>query len=82
MYYSGLVVTCLKPAFDDIITTLSAMPDVEIHQKDVETCRLVVVIEGETIDAETQTFKAISSTKGVVDVSLVVHREDEDLQSN
>ncbi|MBO5659078.1 MAG: chaperone NapD [Duodenibacillus sp.] len=82
MYYSGLVVTCLTPHFDDIITTLEGMPGVEIHQKDVETCRLVVVIEGETIDSETQTFKAISAIKGVADVSLVVHREDTDPPSN
>lgn len=51
------------------------MPGIEIHQTDPATGRFVVVLEEETIDAETERFEALRKLEHVVDVSLVVHRE-------
>ena len=75
MFYSGLVVTCAPQDFDVLQTSLQSMPGIEIHQTDPATGRFVVVLEEETIDAETERFEALRKLEHVVDVSLVVHRE-------
>ena len=76
MFYSGLVVTCRTEGFEDVCAALSEMPRVEVHQADKGLGRVVVVLEEESIDAETEQFRRIQALPGVVDVSLVVHREE------
>lgn len=75
MFYSGLVVTCAPEHLSDVQAELQSLPGVEIHQTDKDTGRLVVVLEEETIDAESDRFAQIRKLDNVVDVSLVVHRE-------
>ncbi len=77
MFYSGLVVTCVPENFEKLENELKALPGAEIHQTDHATGRFVVVLEEETIEAETDRFAQIRKLEGVVDVSLVVHREDD-----
>lgn len=80
MFYSGLVVICREGRLDDIEASVSSLEGCEVHQRDETTSRLVVVIEGETIDRETELFQQIRSMDGVIDASLVVHREDNEEQ--
>ncbi|MDO4936373.1 MAG: chaperone NapD [Sutterellaceae bacterium] len=77
MFYSGLLVTCAPENFESIKNELKVLPGVEIHQTDKATGRFVVVLEEETIEAETDRFAQIRKLEGVVDVSLVVHRQDD-----
>lgn len=75
MFYSGLVVTCAPEHLSAVQAELQSLPGVEIHQTDSETGRMVIVLEEESIDAETDSFAQIRKLENVVDVSLVVHRE-------
>ena len=75
MFYSGLVVTCAPEHLLAVQTELRSLPGVEIHQTDSETGRIVIVLEEESIDAETDRFAQIRKLENVIDVSLVVHRE-------
>ncbi len=76
MFYSGLVVTCAAKDFHCVHEKLMAVDGIDIHQTDPETGRFVIVLEEETIEAETERFSMLKKIDGVVDVSLVVHRED------
>lgn len=76
MFYSGLVVTCRNEQFDNVHEQLAHMPGVEVHQTDRKLGRLVVVLEKDSIDAETEQFRHIRELPDVIDVCLVVHRQD------
>lgn len=76
MFYSGLVVTCRTGDVESVYAALTEMPRVEVHQIDRRLGRIVVVLEEESIDAETEQFRRIQTLPNVVDVSLVVHREE------
>ena len=58
MYYSGLVVTALPGRFDEALASLAAREDVEIHQKNRETSRFIIVIENDSVQGESDTFQA------------------------
>ena len=81
MFYSGLLVTCAPENFDKVQAELNALDNVEIHQTDSATGRFVVVLEEETIDGETDRFAQIRKLENVVDVSLIVHRQDNEQQN-
>lgn len=78
MFYSGLVVTCAPQDFDVVQSRLQACNFLDIHQTDPNSGRLVVTIVEPTIEAETERFQSIRQLPGVVDVSLVVHRQDDE----
>ena len=76
MYYSGLIVTARPKRFTPALEAIRAIEGVEIHQSDPDTGRAVVVLEEESVGAETDKFRRIKEIPDVIDVSLVVHRED------
>ena len=78
MFLSGVVVSCRPEHFRDVERALKAVSGIEIHQTDASSGRFVVVIAEDSIEAETEQFDALKKIEGVVDVSLVVHREVDD----
>lgn len=78
MFYSGLVVACAPADFQTVEAALRAFEGIEVHQTDPASGRFVVVIEAPSIDAETERFEALRRMEHVVDVSLIVHRQEDD----
>ena len=76
MFYSGLVVVCRPGSYETVKAAVAAMPGVEVHQCDPGNNRFVAVIESETVNGESDAFRDIRLTEGVLDVRLVIHRED------
>lgn len=80
MNYSALVVSAVPGRFEGMLEDISKVSDVEIHQKDAGSGRCIVVIEGRDVEDEMEKFKELSALDSVIDVSLVVHRFDEETQ--
>ncbi len=77
MFLSGVLVSCRPEHFARVKALLEAAPGIEVHQSDQASGRFVVVIAEESIEAETERFRSLQQLEGVLDVSLVVHREDD-----
>ena len=77
-YYSGLVVTCAPGAMDAVLAALKSSKTAEVHQTDPATGRIVVVIEDDSVHGEADKFQRLRTMEGVADVSLIVHRSDEE----
>ena len=77
-YYSGLVVTCAPGAMDAVLAALKSSKTAEVHQTDPATGRIVVVIEDDSVHGEADKFQRLRTMVGVADVSLIVHRSDEE----
>lgn len=80
-FYSGLVVTCKPGQFESVGEALKSLP-VEVHQSDAASGRYVVVLEEPSVEAETERFRAIQMLPFVADVSLIVHRNEPDDDTN
>jgi len=76
MFYSGLVVTATPGKFDEAIAAVAALPCAEVFQQHRETHRFVVVLEGDSVNGEADTFAQIRTLPNIADVSLITHRED------
>lgn len=76
MYYSGLLITSRPGQLSALEEALRAFPNVEIHQRDEAAERLILVMEANSVDDETDEFRKLRSLPPVADLSLIVHRED------
>lgn len=75
MFYSAVMVTARPDALDKAIDAVRG-ESVEIHQIDRGKNRFIGVIEGDTVDSESDIFVRLQDLPDVADVSLIVHRED------
>lgn len=82
MNYSGLLVACKPGCLTEAIEAVSTVPGVEIHQKQEEANRFIVVVEASSVQDEMQIFKSISALEPVIDVSLLVHHFDDSAEIN
>lgn len=73
MNYSGLLVACKPGCFSQALEAVSTISGVEVHQKQEEASRFIVVVEAPSVTEETEIFKSISALDSVMDVSLLVH---------
>ncbi|MDY6009717.1 MAG: chaperone NapD [Duodenibacillus sp.] len=78
MFYSGLIVTCETSHWDEVCAAVGALEQVEVHQTDASVGKIIVVLEAQTVGEEADIFERIRKMPHVVDVSLVVHRQEED----
>ncbi len=78
MNLSGIAVSVRPDLFEQTISTLDALPGVEVHQRDAGSARIVVVQEAESVDAEVEGLKRIKSIPGVLVAELVYHYFAED----
>ncbi len=77
MNYSGLLVSCKPGSLAEALNAVSTITGVEVHQKQEEANRFIVVVEAPSVIEETEIFKSISALNSVLDVSLLVHHFDE-----
>ena len=77
MHYSGLLVVTRPRHVDEVIRDLSSIPGVEVHHRDPESGRLVVVQEGPSLEGQKRTLLRIQSLPRVIHAELVYHYRDE-----
>ncbi|MEH6593174.1 MAG: chaperone NapD, partial [Halioglobus sp.] len=71
-HISSFVVRCLPDRLQDIMSTVGALPGVEIHGDDA--CgKFVALLELDTDRALVETITEIELIKGVVNTSMVYH---------
>jgi len=79
---AGLCVTARPDSLDEVEALLSARPDLEVHARDNESGRLVVVQERATVRDHRQGLEEIQALPGVLTAELVVHYADPESADN
>jgi len=78
MNLSGIAVMTRPEWVEEVALSLSAMPNLEVFQTDVESGKLVVVQEAASVGAEVEGFREIRSLPHVLAVDLVYHYFEDD----
>ena len=73
---AGLCVTARPDDLDAVEALLSARPHLEVHARDDDSGRLVVVQERATIRDHRRSLEEIQALPGVLTAELVVHYND------
>ena len=73
MQYSGILVRLRPEAFDEGLAALSVLEDVEVHHREPETGRVVVVVESEALAGQEEALHRIRAVPGVVLAEPVYH---------
>ena len=77
MNVSSIVVTASKEHFQDVMDTINAMEFCEVHFFDAQG-KMVVTIEGASIDEQMERMKKIQNTPSVLSANLAyTYCEDE-----
>lgn len=63
---------------DQLIDTLNAMPHLDVHHVDRDSCKMIVVQEAESINDEIAGLKKIKQLPGIVLAEMVYHYFAED----
>ena len=78
MNYSGIVVICKPDDVPAVADRLSALPGVEVHYREQEQGKIVVVQEAENVNAEMDGIKRIKRVPGVILADMMYHYFEED----
>ena len=78
MNLSGILVVSTPAEIDQLIDTLNAIPDIEVHHVDRDSCKMIVVQEAESINDEIAGLKKIKKLPGIVLAEMVYHYFAED----
>ncbi|MFN3749966.1 MAG: chaperone NapD [Thiobacillus sp.] len=80
MNLSGILVMVRPENLSAVVTELNALPGVEVHLED-PAGRLVVVLEAESVRAETDGLRRIKTVPGVLMAEMVFHYFEDDEES-
>jgi nitrate reductase NapD len=78
MNLSGILVVSTPSEVDQLIDTLNAMPHLDVHHVDRDSCKMIVVQEAESINDEIAGLKKIKQLPGIVLAEMVYHYFAED----
>jgi periplasmic nitrate reductase NapD len=78
MNYSGIVVICRPDEVPAVADRLGELPGVEVHYREQEQGKIVVVQEAETVAAEMDGIKRIKRLPGVILADMMYHYFEED----
>ena len=73
MQYSGILVRLQPDEWDEGLRRLVDVPDIEIHHREPETGRVIVVVESEGLAGQEEALKAIRDLPGVILAEPVYH---------
>jgi len=73
---AGLCVTARPDDLDAVERRLRARPGLEVHARDNDSGRFVVVQEGRTVEDHRKGLEEIQALPGVLTADLVVHYAD------
>jgi nitrate reductase NapAB chaperone NapD len=79
---AGLCVTARPDDLDAIEALLSSRPGVEVHARDDNAGRLVLVQEFNTVNDHRRNLEEIQALPGVLTAELVVHYRDFDRRTD
>ena len=77
MNLSGILVMAKPENLPGVVADLAALPGVEVHQQD-PAGRVVVVLEADSVRAETDGLRRIQKLPGVLMAEMVVHYFEDD----
>ena len=77
MNLSGILVMTLPENLPQVVSALSALPGVEVHQQD-PVGRVVVVLEADKVREETDGLRRIQAVPGVLMAEMVFHYFEDD----
>ena len=80
MNLSGILVVTTPAEIDALIDALNALPNVEVHNIDRETSRLIAVQEADSIHDEVAGLKEIKKLPGIVLAEMVYHYFGDDAE--
>ena len=78
MQYSGILVRLQPDAWDEGLNRLGALTTIEIHHREPQTGRVIVVVESEGLAGQEAALKAIRDLPGVILAEPVYHYAPED----
>lgn len=78
MNYSAILVVAHPGKLECAIKALSALPGIEVHQRDTSTDRVICTIEAIDTNEAVQRFQSVSELETVRDVSLIEDRPNLD----
>ena len=78
MNLSGILVVSTPSEIDQLIDSLNAMPNLEVHHVDRDSCKMIVVQEADSIHDEVDGLKKIKKLPGIVLAEMVYHYFAED----
>lgn len=81
MNYSGILVMAKPQNMSNIRDAMNALDGVEVFQQEIETGRIVAVLEADSIQAETDLLRTIKALPGVAAAEMVYHYFEDDQQS-
>lgn len=80
MNYSGILVMTKPQNIASLRDALNALDGVEVFQQEMETGRMVAVLEADSIQAETDLLRTIKALPGVAVAEMVYHYFEDDQQ--
>jgi len=72
-HYSGILVVTSPDRTDECVRSLDALRDIEVHHRQSETGRIIVVQESETLAAQEDRLLEIRRQPHVILAELVYH---------
>lgn len=78
MNLSGILVVSTPSEIDQLIDALKAIPNIEVHHVDRDSCRMIIVQEAESIHDEIDGLKKVKQLPGIVLAEMVYHYFAED----
>ena len=73
MNLSGILVIVKPQYVDSTIALLNALPGVEVHHRDADNGRLIVVQEATSVGAEVEGLKKIKQLPNIIVAEMVNH---------
>jgi nitrate reductase NapD len=77
MHVSGILVVVRPGEVGTAALRLEALPGVEVHHRDPDGGRLVVVLESPDLQGQEEGLRRIQRLPGVLTAALVAHRSEE-----
>ena len=78
---SGLCITALPERLAAVEEMLNQRPGTEVHARDPQTGKLVVIQERTTIEEHREGLRELQALPGVLTAELVLHYSDPDSQN-
>ncbi len=81
MNLSSILIVTESHHLDSCITQLNSLPGVSVHFSDIESARIVIIQEAESINAEVDGLKRIKALPHVLFAEMIYHYFENDTEA-
>jgi len=81
MNLSSILVVTAPLHLDSCITQLNSLPGISVHFSDIESARIIIIQEAESINAEVDGLKCIKALPQVLFAEMVYHYFENDTEA-